>query len=88
MSPVDGLELIAKVASGEFSDMPVILLTGFAESLGLTRGEHGRRRGHSKESRMRYRLLLRTAKKLLHPRRSRRVRIGAEASQARASVGS
>ncbi len=34
MSPMDGLELIAKLRQQEFRT-PIILLTGFAESLGL-----------------------------------------------------
>ena len=34
MSPIDGLELIAKLRKKDFHS-PIILLTGFAESLGL-----------------------------------------------------
>jgi CheY-like chemotaxis protein len=34
MSPIDGLELIAKLRKKDFRN-PIILLTGFAESLGL-----------------------------------------------------
>ena len=35
MSPVNGLELIARVRQGSQA-LPVVLLTGFAESMGLT----------------------------------------------------
>ena len=34
MSPVDGLELIAKLRERDYQD-PIILLTGFADSVGL-----------------------------------------------------
>ena len=35
MAPIDGLELIAKLREQKFQN-PIILLTGFADSLGLT----------------------------------------------------
>jgi len=40
MRPMDGLELIAHLRNGEFRN-PIILLTGFAESLGLREDSTG-----------------------------------------------
>jgi CheY-like chemotaxis protein len=63
MSPVNGLELIAKVR--QTSDaLPVVLLTGFAESLGLTPENTGANVVIQKSSKE-LPALLRTAKKLL-----------------------
>jgi CheY-like chemotaxis protein len=65
MSPVNGLELIAKVRQGTHA-LPVVLLTGFAESMGLTPENTGANVVIQKSSRE-LPTLLRTAKKLLYP---------------------
>lgn len=65
MSPVNGLELIAKIREASRL-VPVILLTGFAESLGLTAQNTGADVVIQKNARE-LPTLLRTADKLLHP---------------------
>jgi CheY-like chemotaxis protein len=64
MSPVNGLELIAKVRQASHA-LPVVLLTGLAESLGLTPENTGADVVNQKSSRE-LPTLLRTAEKLLH----------------------
>lgn len=65
MSPVNGLELIAKVRENGYS-FPVILLTGFAESLGLNCENTGADVVIQKSAKE-LPTLLRNAKKLLNP---------------------
>src|SRR5436305_14908001 len=64
MYPVNGFELIAKLRQGSQS-LPVVLLTGFAESMDLTPENTGANVVIQKSSRE-LPALLRTAKKLLH----------------------
>jgi len=87
MSPVNGLELIAKLRQASDA-IPVVLLTGFAESLGLTPENTGANVVIQKSSRE-LPALLRTAKKLLHPPKKPARSYSAEKPLRRAhSVGS
>ncbi|MFL6451461.1 MAG: response regulator [Bryobacteraceae bacterium] len=87
MSPVNGLELIAKIRQASKA-LPVVLLTGFAESLGLTPENTGADIVIQKSSRE-LPTLLRTAKKLLHPpKKSARSHTGRKLLTRAHSVGS
>ncbi len=65
MSPIDGIELIARLRAKEFRN-PIILLTGFAESLGLRTQDTGADVVIQKSSHEVASLVLYT-KRLLHP---------------------
>ena len=65
MSPIDGLELIAKLRARNFQK-PIILLTGFAEALGLRPDTTGADLVLQKSANE-VASLLRHTKRLLHP---------------------
>lgn len=67
MEPMDGLELIAKLREQNFTN-PIILLTGFAESLGLNPQVTGANVVIQKNS-QEVANLLRHTKRLLQPRK-------------------
>jgi CheY-like chemotaxis protein len=71
MEPMDGLELIAKLREGNFQK-PIILLTGFAESLGLRSEGTGATVVIQKNANEVANLLRQTKRLLLPPRKPAR----------------
>jgi len=85
MQPMDGLELIAKLRDQNFTN-PIILLTGFAESLGLNSDVTGANVVIQKSS-QEVPNLIRHTKRLLAPRKPPRSQ-GPKNSSSRSRAGS
>jgi CheY-like chemotaxis protein len=86
MQPMDGLELIRKLRESKFQN-PIILLTGFAESLGLNSETTGASVVIQKSSRE-VTTLIRHTKRLLQPPRKPARSQQSRAAAARSGAGS
>lgn len=85
MSPMDGLELISNLRGLDFKT-PIILLTGFAESLGLLSGNTGADVVIQKSANE-VANLIRHAKRLLNPRKPASSQTPRKAKAARSAAG-